>query len=342
MPMVAFTETLDVMGASRAAFELFGVPCLGEPDKAVLANLTETILGQQDFITSLGAASMRLQAPGSREKFAWRSGRRTYEVSLSAASAPESGLMFLACFLDQTGQLELERAGAQARSFLESIMSSLHLGLTVVNRDLLVTNINSAQQQQLTLMGAADRGLSLIGLALHEVFPDEDEVFQALAPDVLEKSAVCGGIMERYEHQGVEHVFSVGFSPLRDDTGAVVGMIRVSEDVTDREKMAQDLHEAELRASEVETIHKLMVTLNHEINNSLTAVTGNIELLRATQPAFSEEQQTMLQEVATHTERIAVVTERLRNATQVKTVAYLSDGPDMIDTGLPEAGAPGE
>ena len=177
--------------------------------------------------------------------------------------------------------------------------------------------------------------LSLIGRNLAEVFPDEAEVIQSLAPDVLDKSAVCGGIVERYEAEGVEHVFSVGFSPLRDEAGGVVGMIRVGEEITDREKMAQDLHQAELRASEADTIRKLMVTLNHEINNSLTAITGNIELLRLVGGQLQPEKEVMLREIATHAERITAVTGRLRNIQQVQTVAYLKDGTDMIDTGLP-------
>jgi PAS domain S-box-containing protein len=338
-PAVAFSETLDAVAASRPAFELFGVPCLAGPDPESLVRLGETILKRRDLIALLGAASMRLRTPGDRERFAWQDGPRRHEVSLAAAPGPDGGLLFLACFLDQTGQVELERGSARARSFLESIMSSLHLGLAVVNRDLQVTNLNATQQEQLAIMGSSAPALSLIGRPLAEVFPDEAEVIQTLAPDVLDKSAVCGGIVERYEADGVEHVFSVGFSPLRDETGGVVGMIRVAEEITDREKMAQDLHQAELRASEVETIHKLMVTLNHEINNSLTAITGNIELLRFVGGPLPPEKEVMLREIATHAERITAVTERLRNAQQVRTVAYLKDGTNMIDTGLPEAGS---
>lgn len=336
VPVILFDESLDVLAASRSVYELFEVSCLADPDQESLIRLSGALLQRKDFIALLGAASMRLRVPGNRERFVWQVNARRYEVSIAAVPGDGKSLGFLACFLDQTSQAELERNSDHARSFLESIISSLHLGIAVVNRNLDITDINSVQHDQLAIMGVAIPVLSLIGRPLPEVFPDEAGLIEELASDVLEKSAVCGGIVERYEAAGKERIFSVSFSPLRDETGAVVGMIRVSEEITDREKMARDLHEAELRASEAETIQKLMVTLNHEINNSLTAIAGNIEVLKISDNLPLQEKELALREIATNADRIRDVTERLRNSQEVRTKAYLKDGTNMIDTGLPD------
>ncbi|MBU1983413.1 PAS domain S-box protein [bacterium] len=63
------------------------------------------------------------------------------------------------------------------------------------------------------------------------------------------------------------------------DNGQSAYIVGIFRDMTERNKMEQDLSDARARAQYMEGIHQAAVTLQHEINNPLTALMGHAELL---------------------------------------------------------------
>ena len=214
-------------------------------------------------------------------------------------------------------------------------MSCLSIGLVVTDRNMLLTNMTRTQEGFLRETGRDITSLHAAGMQLFELFPDETEI-EHVIQDVLNQGAVFGGIVERLPiDAGGERVFSISFSPLRNSANAIVGLIRACEDITEKEKMAEDLHEAEIKASSLDGMKKVIVTLNHEINNALTAVLGNTELLLHLCGDLPEDKKTMLRTIRDHAERISTVTQKIQAMDKITTVKYLEDGPDMIETETP-------
>ena len=75
---------------------------------------------------------------------------------------------------------------------------------------------------------------------------------------------------------GIERLVSLRCAPIYDHEGAIHGTVVVVRDITEKEKMAEEL----LRASKLQSIGVLAGGLAHDFNNMLTAVQGNLSLLR--------------------------------------------------------------
>jgi PAS domain S-box-containing protein len=95
---------------------------------------------------------------------------------------------------------------------------------------------------------------------------------------------------------------SLTISPLRDETGKIVGAAKILRDIT-RQKMAEkQLHQAERLAA----VGRLATTVAHEINNPLEAVTNLVFL--AKQTAVPEDAREYLRIADEELMRIAYIT----------------------------------
>lgn len=66
--------------------------------------------------------------------------------------------------------------------------------------------------------------------------------------------------------------------PLRDPSGAVIGLLSVFADITDGRQMAQQLQQAQ----KMDAIGKLTGGVAHDFNNLLTVIIGNLQLMQRT------------------------------------------------------------
>jgi PAS domain S-box-containing protein len=64
--------------------------------------------------------------------------------------------------------------------------------------------------------------------------------------------------------------------PVMDGNGRLMGILEISDDVTDRERMAAQLRQVR----QMEAVGELAAGLTHEFNNALFGITGHVELLR--------------------------------------------------------------
>lgn len=94
------------------------------------------------------------------------------------------------------------------------------------------------------------------------------------------------------------------------------GSGEVSQDLIDRERLRAILDTA--------------VTVNHEVNNPLQAIIGNIQLIKMKNKNLDKETLAKLQAIEESAMKITSVTQKLMRITSPKTTDY-SDGTTMID-----------
>ena len=86
----------------------------------------------------------------------------------------------------------------------------------------------------------------------------------------------------------------------------------------------------EISQEKRKAIVETAVTVNHEVNNPLTAILGNVQLLLLKRDDLDEELQTKLKVIEESAFRIREVTQKLMQLTEVQTTEY-TEGTTMID-----------
>jgi len=103
--------------------------------------------------------------------------------------------------------------------------------------------------------------------------------------------------------------------------------------VTERVRLEEELHEAEVTAGRLEAVRETAITVNHEINNPLTTILAIAQVLLMAPDKLYEKTLERLQTVEHEVKRIAEVTQRLQSMDELKRDDYIPEGPKMIDIG---------
>ncbi len=197
----------------------------------------------------------------------------------------------------QQNQEQLEAALVASQRLAAIVESSDD---AIVSKDLngVVTSWNRCAER---LFGYSAE--EMIGSPITKIIPPElqDDERRILA-------AIARG--ERIEHfetvrlakGGEEIEVSLTISPVKDETGKIVGAAKIARDITQRNQTERALRTTEKLAS----VGRLAATMAHEINNPLEAVTNLIFL--AKQGAVNEQVQHYLQMAEEELDRVSVLT----------------------------------
>jgi PAS domain-containing protein len=331
LPVIIVNEKLEVIDVSKSVFQILKIRFFPEDTTNNLKAISDFIKHNTEIQNFINICISAMHNSGNSRKFHWEYNNSFFNINISMFSANENKY-FILFFTDETKNKKIQINNARVRSYLESIMTSLYLGIIVMNKQMQITDINPTQNSFLKKMGKDLSLIGTVGMQLTDLVPAEQEVINTIKEEVLSKGAIYGGIVEKYPWENPNIVFSISFFPLRDETGNIVGMIRVCEDITEKNKLEQDLQQAELANLQIDTIQKLIITLNHKINNALMIIMGGAELLLKDKEALSAEQETILKTIVEQADIITEVTNKLENMENMKTTEYLKDGPDMIQT----------
>ncbi len=91
----------------------------------------------------------------------------------------------------------------------------------------------------------------------------------------------------------------------------------------------------EIDKARLSAIIETAVTVNHEVNNPLTAILGNVQLLLMKRPDLDDDLKQKLRTMEQSAMKIRDVTQRLLKLTSARSVAYNGD-TNMIDLGRDE------
>lgn len=129
--------------------------------------------------------------------------------------------------------------------------------------------IKSAMGAGLAAMGLPAR--EAVGLSLFDFFRTQDPEFPAIS---AHRKALAGEAIA-FETTWDTRSFESHVQPLRDEDGAIQGVIGVALDVTDRERLTDQLRQAQ----KMQAVGELAGGVAHDFNNLLMVVKGHAQLL---------------------------------------------------------------
>ncbi len=123
--------------------------------------------------------------------------------------------------------------------------------------------------------------------------------------------------------------YTVNLVPLRGERGRHFSALGIMRNVTEIYNLQKKLLESERLAAYTQTV----ITLNHEINNPLTTVMGNVYLLeKDTEGIKDDKLKQRLSVIQENCQRIQQVIKKLERINELKTVSYLGS-TKMVDLG---------
>ncbi len=175
-----------------------------------------------------------------------------------------------------------------------------------------------------------------IGKTFAEIMPTCEEVGGYADEDVLVTGKARHSVLETLELPEETRWIQSDRVPYRDSSGAVVGVISLSVDVTDRMEAERALacKDEQLRQSQkMEAIGQLAGGIAHDFNNLLTAISGYTELARG-QLEASDPISEMLCAVSKAADRAAALTRQLLAFSRKQPLCLAELGLNEVVSGM--------
>jgi PAS domain S-box-containing protein len=242
-----------------------------------------------------------------------RDGRRVYVRAVGKPMFDGAGEMthIAIAFFDITREAEAQEARSRAEERLRSVVSNAPVVLFALDLEAKITFVDGR--------GLARLGLEpkdFLGKSAYEAYANAGSATQWI------KRALAGDTVSYVAELPPDLMFETHLAPLRDAAGQMLGVIGVSTDVTDRHRMQAQLGRAERLAS----VGLLAAGVAHEVNNPLSYVIGNLELiassmavgLGASQADAAHALEDMVRDARHGAERVRAIVRDLKTFSRVR------------------------
>ncbi|WP_052263303.1 PAS domain-containing hybrid sensor histidine kinase/response regulator [Geobacter pickeringii] len=178
---------------------------------------------------------------------------------------------------DVTELKEAQRALEQEKELLAVTLRSIGDGVISVDTAGRVVLLNAVAEQ---LCGWKQEEAA--GRPLSEVFPIINEKSRESLVNPVDEVLRTGRVVELANHtvligrDGTERVIADSAAPICDRSGAILGVVLVFRDMTEKKEAEEEL----FRARKLESLGVLAGGIAHDFNNMLTGILGNISLAR--------------------------------------------------------------
>jgi two-component system NtrC family sensor kinase len=189
---------------------------------------------------------------------------------------------------------------ARLKDFSENIVESLNVGVLAVDLNGTIDAWNSRMEQ-------------LIGVTRTEAV---GRLFRDLLPDDLvreieargDEEQVTGIYKQRLEYRGKPLTLNVSITPLVGKSGEKIGRLLLFDDVTQRERMEEQMSQTEKLTS----LGILAAGVAHEVNTPLAVISNYIQML-AKQMPDGDPRQAIIEKIVKQTFRASEIVNNLLN-----------------------------
>jgi PAS domain S-box-containing protein len=243
-------------------------------------------------------------------------------------ATPNESLLMLQAFMATLALTVLplaavvrERADAEERSRrLAAIVESTDDAIIGKTLDGIVTSFNRGAER---LYGYS--ASEMLGRSVLTIFPPECAYE---LPSILARLRI-GMLVENYEttrltREGRRVSVSVTFSPIRDERGQVIAISSIARDIGHRKEIEAARHERDILRS----VASLAATTAHEINNPLSVVVGQADLLSE---QVSAEERHRIDDVLAAAVRIQGIVQRMQHINKIVLLKGVEGIPAMLD-----------
>src|SRR5437016_2251584 len=161
---------------------------------------------------------------------------------------------------------------ARLKDFSENIVESLNVGVLAVDLGGMVESWNTRMEQ---LFGVKRQ--DAVGHQLRALLPEE------LAGEIAarrDEEQITGIYKQRLHHQGKYLTLNVSITPLVSKSGERIGRLLLFDDVTQRERMEEQMTQTEKLTS----LGLLAAGVAHEVNTPLAVISNYIQMLAKQMP----------------------------------------------------------
>ena len=189
---------------------------------------------------------------------------------------------------------------ARLKDFSENIVESLNVGVLAVDLGGIVESWNTRMEQ---LFGVSRQ--EAVGRQLSSLLPAE------LAGEITrrgDEEQITGIYKQRMQHQGKSLTLNVSITPLVSKSGERIGRLLLFDDVTQRERMEEQMSQTEKLTS----LGLLAAGVAHEVNTPLAVISNYIQML-AKQMPDGDPRQSIIDKIVKQTFRASEIVNNLLN-----------------------------
>jgi two-component system, NtrC family, sensor kinase len=189
---------------------------------------------------------------------------------------------------------------ARLKDFSENIVESLNIGVLAVDLTGIVDSWNTRMEQ---LFGVTRQ--EAVGRRLDSLLPVE------LAAEISarrEEEQVTGIYKQRLHHQGKSLTLNVSITPLVSKAGERIGRLLLFDDVTQRERMEEQMTQTEKLTS----LGLLAAGVAHEVNTPLAVISNYIQMLAKQMPE-EDPRHSIIEKIVKQTFRASEIVNNLLN-----------------------------
>jgi two-component system NtrC family sensor kinase len=189
---------------------------------------------------------------------------------------------------------------ARLKDFSENIVESLNVGVLAVDLSGIVESWNTRMEQ---LFGVARQ--DAVGRQLRSLLPE------SLSSEIdarVDQEQVTGIYKQRLHHQGKVLTVNVSITPLVSKSGERIGRLLLLDDVTQRERMEEQMSQTEKLTS----LGLLAAGVAHEVNTPLAVISNYIQMLAKQMPE-GDPRQSIIEKIVKQTFRASEIVNNLLN-----------------------------
>jgi PAS domain S-box-containing protein len=189
---------------------------------------------------------------------------------------------------------------ARLKDFSENIVESLNVGVLAVDLGGIVESWNTRMEQLFNVTRN-----EAVGHQLRALLPEE------LASEIAarrDEEQITGIYKQRLHHQGKVLTMNVSITPLVSKSGERIGRLLLFDDVTQRERMEEQMSQTEKLTS----LGLLAAGVAHEVNTPLAVISNYIQMLAKQMPE-GDPRQGIIEKIVKQTFRASEIVNNLLN-----------------------------